>query len=420
MNLFDRTACLSRMFCFMTVRSESLRMPCVCSGLPVFIAFLLLLLVHALPSAIAMDASMSRKSAAIAIGCLWDLSGPGSMAGQAALKGARQAVHDINSRAGIHGRNIILTVADTAGSPGTLLQNASRMVSERNCSLILGPTHAVLARTIRGFAEAHKVPLFLTAGDEPVLPLRGHPVSWTFSVSTPITAEARRLFSSLRRKRLVPVGIVASDDSMGQRAALWLKGYAQEYQILTGELQGFGTRDTDIISQIRALRGAGASTVFVWARHGISRMIASSFRKLPGRYAVPCIMLDDSLLTTAQSGVTIITAVPPVLLGENLGEEHPCFPALKRFSAAMAGDIEYMTIQELLASAAAWDAMHIAAMAMRNSGTSHRSIKAAMEEAELEYAGAMGLFRPVKRDHCGLVAGSLVPATPSGYGWRAF
>lgn len=401
-------------------------MPDACLSRLKAIAALLFLLSSVLPQANAMDISMDisdvrgRTVPGISMGGLWDLSGPGSMIGQAALKGARRAVHEINGSGGIRGRNIALTIADTAGSPGVLLQKASEMVNVENCSVILGPTHAVLTRTIRGFAEAHKVPLFLTAGDEPVIPLRGHSVDWTFSVSTPITAEAGRLLSRIKRKKLAPVGIIASNDSMGQRAALWIKGYSQEYQILTGELQGFGSRDTDIISQIKALRVAGASTIFVWARYSVSRMIAYSFRKLPGRYAVPCIILDDSLLTAAQAGVTMIAAVPPVLMGENLPKDHPCLPALRQFLSAMTGDIEYMTVQELLASAAAWDAVHLAAMAMRISGARRSAVKTAMEDAELEYAGAMGFFKPVKRDHCGIVSSSLITATPSGYGWQPF
>jgi ABC-type branched-subunit amino acid transport system substrate-binding protein len=301
-----------------------------------------------------------------------------------------------------------------------MLQAATRLAGSENCSLIMGPTHAALCRTIRGFAEAHKIPLFLTAGDEPILPLRGHPVDWTFSVSPTITSQVKRLFARLKSTRAVPVGILSSNDSMGQRAVLWIKGYAQEFQILAGDLQGYSNQDTDIVSQIKILRTSGASTVYVWGRRGVAPMIAASMRKLPGRYAVPCILLEDSLFTAAQSGVTIVAAAPPVLMRDSLPQGHPCSAPLRQFLSAMADDIEYMSIQEILAAAAAWDAVHMAAMAMRRSGSTRGSIQGAMEKAELEYSGVMGLFRPAKRDHCGLVPRSLTPATLTGYGWRAF
>lgn len=356
----------------------------------------------------------------IFMGGLWDMSGPGSMVGQAALKGARLAVHELNRQGGIRGHHIKLAAADTSGDPGTLLQGAARMVNRENCTVIIGPGHAALARTLRGFAEAHRTPLVLTAGDEPVLPLRGHSVDWTFSVSPPITAQIKRLFPRLKRKGAVPVGIVASDDTIGQRTVLWIKGYAQEYQILAGEMQGFDNRDTDIISQIKALRGAGASTVFIWGRSGVARMIADSIRKLPGRYALPCIMLDDSVLSTVQAGITVIAAVPPVLMREALPDAHGCSLSLRRFLAVMSGDIEYMSLRELLAAGAAWDAVYLAGMALRHGGKGKSAVRNALEKAGLEYSGVMGLFRPTRRDHCGLVPASLTTAVLSGYGWRPF
>jgi len=367
------------------------------------------------------EARAAGYGSRIFVGGLWDMSGPGSMSAQASLTGARRAIHDINMQGGVHGRNLELVATDSGGDPGTMLQAASRLTGGgENCSCIIGPTHAALCRTLRGFAEAHKVPLFLTAGDEPILRLRGHPVNWTFSVSPTITSQVKRLFERLKKTRAVPVGILSSSDSMGQRAVLWIKGYAQEFQVLSGDLQGYSNSDTDIISQIKILRASGASTVYVWGRRGVAPMIAASMRKLPGRYAVPCILLEDSLFTAAQSGVTIVAAVPPVLMRDSLPESHPCSRQLRIFLSAMADDIEYMSIEEILSAAAAWDAVHMAATAMKRSGSTRRSIQGAMEKGELEYAGVMGVFRPEKRDHCGLVPRSLTPATLSGYGWRAF
>ncbi len=356
----------------------------------------------------------------IKIGGVWDLSGPGNMSGMASLSGARKAVHDINMQGGVRGRSLELVASDSAGRLGTLLTSASALADREGCSVIIGPTHAALCRSLRGFAEEKRIPLFLTAGDEPILPLRGHPVDWTFSVSPPITAQVKSLFPRLKRRRAVPVGIISADDSMGQRAVLWIKGYAQEFQVMAGELQGYGNSDTDIISQIKRVRSAGAVTVFVWGRRGVAPMIAASMQKLPGRYAVPCLLLDDALFQAIRAGATLVTAASPIIMRDSISEDDPCYGSVKRFIAAMAGDVEYMSVREVIAAASAWDAVHMAAAAMRRSGVSRRAVQGAMENAEIEYAGVMGLFRPVKRDHCGLVPGSLTPAVLSGYGWQPF
>ncbi len=356
----------------------------------------------------------------VIIGGLWDMSGAGSLIGQAAFRGARLAVHNININGGINGRRLNLTAADTTGSAAVLLEKASRMVNREGCSVIMGPVHPAFCRTIRGFAEAHRIPLFLTAGDEPIMRLRGYAVDWTFSVSPPITAQSRRLFYRLKRRGAIPVGIIASNDSLGQRTALWIKGYAQEYQILTGELQGFANTDTDIVAQIKTLRGQGAVTIFIWGQSGIVNMVANSMRRLPGTYAVPCILLDDSLMGAVQAGATIVASLPPVLMRESLPSGHPSETELASFMKAMAGETEYMTLQEIMAAGAAWDAVKLSAMAIKAGGNSRTGIRNALEEAELEYAGVMGVFSPTKRDHCGINPLSLVPAVPSGSGWRNY
>ncbi len=403
-----------------SIFSHTQRKQNVTCSLGLKILFLILLSLALSGIAAAWDQNIGSYGHRIYVGGIWDLSGPGSMSGQAALSGARRAVHDINMQGGLRGRNLELIAADSAGNPGTLLQAASRLTLSEHCTIIVGPTHAAFCRTLRGFAEAHRIPLFLTAGDEPILPLRGHPVDWTFSVSPTITSQVKCLFRRLKNTMATPVGIVASNDSIGQRNVLWIKGYAQEFQIVTGELQGYGNQDTDIISQIKLLRASGASTVYVYGRRGVAPMIAASMKKLPGRYAVPCTLLDDSLFAAAQAGATIVAAVPPILMRDNLRQGNPCSQQLRRFLAAMSDNIAYMSAQEILASASAWDAVHLAAMALRRSGTSRRAVQGAMEEAGLEYAGTMGLFRPVKRNHCGLVPSSLTPATLSAYGWRPF
>ncbi len=112
------------------------------------------------------------SASSVLIGGLWDLSGGHCREGRAASMAAERAVGLINSQGGIDGRHLELLTKDTRGEPGRLLLEARDLARDRGVMALLGPSSGLLASVLSDYAEAHEIPLVLTAGYRPLICLK--------------------------------------------------------------------------------------------------------------------------------------------------------------------------------------------------------------------------------------------------------
>ncbi len=358
----------------------------------------------------------------ISIGVLWDLSGSLSNQGIASLIAARKAVNDVN-RQGIAagGKSIRLLVADTAGNPGKLLVETSEFTRLQQADILVGPTASSLVGTISGFASVHKIPLILTAGSRPVIPFRGRNISWIFTVSPGIIPEIKALYQALNLQRLSSIGILTVANRSGDQAALWLQGYAPEYHLKVVGHEGFGQGDTDAMLQMARLQEKGAQVIIVWGGRMAGRVLLRSLHGIDVPVVVPQDMLSNALLVNFPDPRSRLwTIASPVLLGTSLPHGHPCNFAVERFLEAMRMDGTSFSIDGLLAAGKAWDAIHLASMAISSTPyMTATGIRDALETMKNDYIGVMGIFHPSKRNHGGLLPRSLLIASLTPAGWRA-
>ena len=388
---------------------------------PGFKTLCCLFLFFAASGLIADKAACRRDALSISVGGLWDLSGDHGREGQAAYMAARKAVECLNSQGGISGRHIELVVADTRGEPGRLLLEARKLVEQEKVVALLGPTSEALIPVLRNYAETRNVPIVLTSGDDPLLPFRkNESVRWTFSISLGLGPAIKALFREFARAGLEPVAPFVADNAKGKRASLWLQGYGPEYHLRILPPQNFGLHDTDMVSQLQQFKEEGAQVIVAWGPSSCGPVLSGSAKRIGIHVAVPVQLLSSDMLKKYTGSFRLWTAAPPLLLGNDIPLSHPCAFIVNRFMKAMGKkEVRRFSIEELLAAGAAWDALHLTAMGLRTSSTAtHSDLRQALEGLDQRYYGVMGVFKPRKRDHSGLVPSSIIILERSKNSWR--
>ncbi|MDD2860311.1 MAG: ABC transporter substrate-binding protein [Acidiphilium sp.] len=83
--------------------------------------------------------------------------------GHSEIKGARFAEEEINKKGGIMSRPLQLLVEDGAGSPGTSIDKASRLLSRDKIDFLMGTVNSASSLALSQFANKHDL-LFLCTG----------------------------------------------------------------------------------------------------------------------------------------------------------------------------------------------------------------------------------------------------------------
>src|SRR5699024_3410919 len=117
----------------------------------------------------------------IVIGTIQDLSGPLAKYSQEALNGMLMAIDEINTAGGIHGRKLVLKVADHGYQPQRAVLAARRMIQRDDVFAIIQEMGSVTTMaTIPILKQNNVLSLFPLSGDADTY-LPRDPLKWSTS-----------------------------------------------------------------------------------------------------------------------------------------------------------------------------------------------------------------------------------------------
>lgn len=112
----------------------------------------------------------------IKIGMVDSTTGNFAVLGQSAIKGAQFAAAEINKKGGVLSRPLQVLVEDDAGSPGTGVNKASRLLDQSQVDFFTGTTNSAVSLSVSQFAADHGK-LFVCSGGH-VDKLTGPACNW--------------------------------------------------------------------------------------------------------------------------------------------------------------------------------------------------------------------------------------------------
>jgi ABC-type branched-subunit amino acid transport system substrate-binding protein len=259
----------------------------------------------ALAAALAIGPVLAQKNAPgitdteIKFGQTGPLSGPASAYGTI---GRVQAAYFkmINEQGGINGRKLNLIVQDDAYSPPKTVEQVRRLVERDQVAFIFNILGTAPNVAVRKYLNERKVPQLFTAAGASTF---GDHKNWPYTIvlQPSYQAEAKIYVEYLKRtKPDFKLAMLTGNDDAGKdyvegiKHALGADGVKKH---IVAEAT-FESTDPNTDSQVLALRGSGADTLFV---HGVSKWASMTIRKVADIGWKPTFIL--SATATSVSGV---------------------------------------------------------------------------------------------------------------------
>ena len=216
--------------------------------------------------------------------------------------------------------------------------------------------------------EEAKIPLLSCAAARKIVePVR----RWVFKVAASDILAVKKITQDLRRRGLLKIAILTASDAYGAGGREDIKELAPQMGISLLADEVFGPKDTDMTAQLTRIRGAGAQAIIVWGTNPGPAVIARNRVQL--KIAAPMYMSSGVAskkfieLAGADNAEGILLPAGRLLIERQLAAGHP----QKKVLAEYIKDYEQRFKQPVSTFGGhAWDAVMLAAQAIRNANSS--------------------------------------------------
>ena len=243
------------------------------------------LIAAALAGCLALAPAFAQKNYApgvtdteIKVGSTSPLSGPAS--GLSTIAKVQIAYFKmINDQGGVNGRKINYMVLDDSYSPPKTVEQVRRLVEKDQVAFIFSILGSATNASVRPYLNERKIPQLYTAsgatamGDHKQFP-------WTIGFQPSYQSEAKVYIDYLKKtKPDAKLALLTGNDDAGKDYVTGIKqalGPDLAKKMIVAEAT-FESTDPNTDSQVIALRGSGADTLFV---HGVSKWASLTIRKV--------------------------------------------------------------------------------------------------------------------------------------------
>ncbi len=347
----------------------------------------------------------------IKLGAFFALSGPNAPIGTPTQYVAEMVVDQINKSGGINGRPLQLIIGDTESDPAKAATIAKKFIFSDKVAAIIGPTSTGEGMQVKKIVEEAGVPTFMTVGGDPPIMKETGPYSYIFKSPQRSSTAVKKLYGSLKDKKLTKVALLTASDPFGKDGAVWLEKLAPDFGITFVAKESFGPKDSDMTPQLTKIKNANPDAIVVWTIGPAGAIVAKNKAQLG--IAIPLFQCHG------QPGPEYIQLAGKAAEGDRM-------PATKLMAAAQLpdSDPQKKVIQDFIHlykdvyhydqkfpinthSGYAWDAIYITTNAMKKAGTDPKALRAAIEQTK-GYVGVSGIYNLTPEDHNGLDVDSMV------------
>lgn len=330
----------------------------------------------------------------VSAGAVLSIAGAFESLGLPERQGLELALEEINAEGGVlGGREIQLTVYDDEGDQSQAVQLANRLVHEDDVDVIFGPSLTPQAELIAETLEAEGV---LQIG----FTLQSYIWDGTDHIFMSAPSEARNAEAMVRDAadafEATTVAVAWPNVPFGVGGREFLLAFAEEHGLEVVADENWGESDLNFTSQVNAINQADPDVILMW---GSCATADAQVIKALGEGGVTATIIgnlcvaDPTLFEIAGAHAEGVRSHSTLDLSEPGAEAAHFIESYEAEFDSTPGPF----------AAAAFDGMHIWAMAMEEAGTSDAgSVAEALEG--LTYMGAAGQYNITADDHQGLGA----------------
>ncbi|UCG38112.1 MAG: ABC transporter substrate-binding protein, partial [bacterium] len=322
-------------------------------------------------------------------------------------------LEEINAAGGVNGHPIELITYDTESDPTKAVTVIRRLVDKDQVLAIIGPTTTGSAMASIKFVEDSQVPMVACVGGAPVVvPVK----KWVFKTPQTDTLAVERLFDHFVREGIKNVAVLSSSGGFGDSGRKSILEIAQALGITVVADERYNDKDTDMSSQLTAIRGKNTQAIIVWGIGPAPAIISKNAKQLG--IGTPIFMshgvADPNFIKLAgEAAEGVMMPASRFIVADKLDPADPrrafLMDVKKRYEEKY-GPVSTHTSY-------AYDALRLIERALKEAGADRAKIRDAIENTR-GYVGINGTFNMSAQDHNGLTKDSLVMVTVRNGGWE--
>jgi branched-chain amino acid transport system substrate-binding protein len=289
----------------------------------------------------------------VKVGAIVSITGAGAGLGAPERNGLLLAEKDINDKGGINGRPLKIIVEDDASNPDTALSKANDLIFSQKVAALLGPSLTASTVAVGGVTHANKIPQIAFTGIGPAVERERKCLA---HVLPPQKVNAQALLEYAKSIKATKIGVL-HDAGYGTVVLAELKPLADKYGVKLVAIEKFEIGATDTTTQAAKVKAAQPDAIFIIATS------ATPFRNIKQIQAtqpiVAAIGSSSYEYVNAMGPAADNITIPEFLVGEDpLPHQKDFVELYKKTYNSTPKNYE----------AAAWDAAHIIAAALKKAG----------------------------------------------------
>jgi branched-chain amino acid transport system substrate-binding protein len=344
-------------------------------------------------AALALLAALQAGPPPVYVGLDLEFGHTSSTSAEAVRRGAALAVEEINAAGGVLGRPLELLPLDNRSVPARGIENVRTLAQRQDVAAVLSGKFSPVVLEELDLLHELKLPLLDPwAAADGIIDHGRHP-SYTFRLSLKDSWAIRAIMDSAARRGIKRLGLLLPNTGWGRSNASAAGAYKKEGSgpVVVGT-RWYNWGDTTLIEHYEALRTAGAEAILFVTNEGPGAVLVKELAALPKDQRLP-ILAHHGIV-----GGDLVTMAGPALREVDLtvvqfftfaDASRPRAKALLAKLKDRYGVADLPQALSAAGTAAAYDLVHLLALAIKRAGALDRpAIRKALEEVE-GYDGAV-------------------------------
>jgi branched-chain amino acid transport system substrate-binding protein len=348
----------------------------------------------------------AKKTEPYVVGGIFSISGPASYLGEPERNSMEMVAEAINAKGGINGHPLKLVIYDDEGDVTKARLHATKLVQEKNCLAIIGPSITPSSMTVLQVTEKAKMPLISCAAAAGITSPAKDRV-WTFKTAQTDQMAVARIYQYCQKHGITKVAILTVSSAFGVAGKEQLLAQASKNGIEVVGQEVFADKDTDMTPQLTKIRSLPAQAVICWGVGPAPALVAKNMKQLG--ITLPLIQSHGAaskkfieLAGDAADG--IILPAGKLVIWQQLPDTDPQKAVCKEYAEKYHAKFK---APESSFGGYAYDAIRMLNQALAKAGNNRDKIRSELEGLK-NFVGISGIFNMSPEDHNGLTPAAFV------------